>query len=183
MTKEETKKAVNVMLAYLDGKKIEAATSLGTFTCIDSPTWVWENNPNRYRIEEIKVAKFEPGDHVLVFGKYLARVIEYGYLGCMLKSLDGRLQKVDCFYKETDIQKIDKFDVNCLQPFDKVLVKDSDDAWKVNFFGYISNGNYPFSCCGCGFRKCVPYNEDTVHLLGTKNDAPAFYNTWDNDKK
>lgn len=55
------------------------------------------------------------------------------------------------------------------KPFDKVLVRDSNDhEWKAGIFSHYSEGvNYPFICIGCGYGYCIPYNEETKHLLGT----------------
>lgn len=56
--------------------------------------------------------------------------------------------------------------------FDKVLVRDSNDyKWKAGFFSHYSEGlNYPFICVGGGYGQCIPYNEDTKHLLGTTDE-------------
>lgn len=56
--------------------------------------------------------------------------------------------------------------------FDKVLVRDSNDyKWKAGFFSHYSEGlNYPFICVGGGYGQCIPYNEDTKHLLGTTEE-------------
>lgn len=56
--------------------------------------------------------------------------------------------------------------------FDKVLVRDSNDRkWNAGFFSHYSEGlNYPFICVGGGYGQCIPYNEDTKHLLGTTDE-------------
>lgn len=46
MNVEETKKAIAVMQAFVDGKNILHA---GGRT--ESPGWFWQNDPNRYEIE------------------------------------------------------------------------------------------------------------------------------------
>lgn len=58
------------------------------------------------------------------------------------------------------------------KPFDKVLVRDSNDhEWKAGIFSHYSEGvNYPFICIGCGYGYCIPYNEETKHLLGTADE-------------
>lgn len=61
-----------------------------------------------------------------------------------------------------------------LKPFDKVLVRDSDDGeWKADFFSHnrlVKDSDYYFSCVGNMWRHCIPYNEETKHLLGTTDD-------------
>ena len=61
-----------------------------------------------------------------------------------------------------------KFDE--LKPFDKVVVRCSEaDRWSIDFFSYkVSNG---YICTGdAWFGYCLPYNEETAHLLGTTDD-------------
>lgn len=58
------------------------------------------------------------------------------------------------------------------QPFDKVLVRDYDDGvWKADIFLNNSDGcNY--MCTGnVVWAQCIPYNEETAHLLGTNKDC------------
>ena len=56
------------------------------------------------------------------------------------------------------------------KPFDKVIVRCSKaDKWSIDFFSYkVSNG---YICTGdAWFGYCLPYNEETSHLLGTTDD-------------
>lgn len=56
------------------------------------------------------------------------------------------------------------------KPFDKVVVRcGKADKWSIDFFSYkVSNG---YICTGdAWFGYCLPYNEETAHLLGTTND-------------
>ena len=71
-----------------------------------------------------------------------------------------------------------KFDPKTLQPFDKVLVRDMDlENWKVQLFSNIIEGekHYPYLCINDHYMYCIPYNDDTKHLVGTKEEAPEFY--------
>ena len=71
-----------------------------------------------------------------------------------------------------------KFDPKTLQPFDKVLVRDSDVVdWKVQLFSRIIEDEeyYPYVCINESYKYCIPYNDDTKHLIGTKEEAPEFY--------
>lgn len=57
-----------------------------------------------------------------------------------------------------------------LKPFDKVLIRDFDSqAWQVSLFGYKDSDFY-YCCNGCGWNQCIPYNEETAHLLGTTGE-------------
>lgn len=77
--------------------------------------------------------------------------------------------------------KKEKFDPNTLQPFDKVLVRDIKTTnWKCKFFSHISESkNHYFVCTDSIWKHCIPYNDDTKHLVGTKNDAPEYYCYWE----
>ena len=57
-----------------------------------------------------------------------------------------------------------------LKPFDKVLIRDfGSQAWQVSLFGYKDSDFY-YCCNGCGWNQCIPYNEETAHLLGTTGE-------------
>ena len=56
------------------------------------------------------------------------------------------------------------------KPFDKVVVRCSEaDRWSIDFFSYkVHNG---YICAGdTWFEYCIPYNEETAHLLGTTDE-------------
>nr|DAQ19312.1 MAG TPA: hypothetical protein [Caudoviricetes sp.] len=74
-----------------------------------------------------------------------------------------------------------KFDPKTLKPFDKVLVKYSANRqWKCDLFSDVNDYlNYPYRCISCSYKCCIPYNEDTKHLLGTTDDAPEYYKYWE----
>lgn len=57
-----------------------------------------------------------------------------------------------------------------LKPFDKVLVRDfSRDKWSISFFSFKKEDLYV--CINhCSWNQCIPYNEETAHLLGTTDD-------------
>lgn len=69
-----------------------------------------------------------------------------------------------------------KFDPSTLQPFDKVLVRENDKyrQWFARFFErYEDNGYYTTS--GISWKYCIPYNDETKHLVGTTDEAPEYY--------
>ena len=72
-----------------------------------------------------------------------------------------------------------KFDPNTLKPFDKVLVKYNDTGrWKCAFYSYGSI-IYKYTTANSGYMYCIPYNEETKHLLGTTEEASEFYKYWE----
>lgn len=77
--------------------------------------------------------------------------------------------------------KKEKFDPKTLQPFDKVLVRDCDKGnWAHTTFGYIDKKSHYLFVCDRGlyWNQCIPYNEETKHLLGTSDKAPEKYINW-----
>lgn len=72
--------------------------------------------------------------------------------------------------------KKEKFDPKTLKPFDKVLVRNSrTDIWRCEHFSYFKESNaYPYMA-SASYIFCVPYNDDTKHLIGTDNEAPEYY--------
>ena len=74
-----------------------------------------------------------------------------------------------------------KFDPKTLQPFDKVLVRDSRQHWCCDLFSHIvkKESTYHYLCVGSAFEYCIPYNDDTKHLVGTTEEAPEFYRYWE----
>lgn len=78
--------------------------------------------------------------------------------------------------------KKEKFDPNTLKPFDKVLVKlSNDDVWIADFFSYYDKlEKYMKYVCVTHLAVfCIPYNDDTKHLLGTNKKAPEYYRYWE----
>ena len=71
-----------------------------------------------------------------------------------------------------------KFDPKTLQTFDKVLVRDINSSkWKIQLFSHVikRDVDYPYVCITNPYRYCIPYNDDTKHLVGTFKEAPEFY--------
>lgn len=85
------------------------------------------------------------------------------------------------------IKKV-KFNPKTLQPFDKVLVRNCDaDKWKCAHFSYMEPSfKGTIYVTSMLFRdrilyndNCIPYNDDTKHLVGTTDEAPEFYRYWE----
>ena len=43
-----------------------------------------------------------------------------------------------------------------------------------------SYDNYKYECCNLLYRFCIPYNDETKYLTGTKEEAPKYYRYWEN---
>ena len=74
--------------------------------------------------------------------------------------------------------KKEKFDTKTLNPFDKVLVRDNiNNPWVCDHFSYINHANICITTDRC--KYCIPYNDDTKHLVGTNEEAPEYYRYWE----
>lgn len=68
-----------------------------------------------------------------------------------------------------------------LKPFEKVLVRIPDGPWLISLFERLKlekdyeGDDWPFSCINGEWKECLPYNEETAKLLGTKDDYNGEY--------
>lgn len=80
--------------------------------------------------------------------------------------------------------KKEKFDPKTLQPFDKVLVRDNYLAcWRCAFYSHKwekeGSTTDRYATTDNSYALCIPYNDETKHLVGTKDEAPEFYRYWE----
>ena len=81
---------------------------------------------------------------------------------------------------------VKKFDPKDFKPFDKVLVRKGEESfhWAPHLFGMlIKNSEDRYNVIGIGntniWRRCIPYNDDTKHLIGSADDCPEYYKWWE----
>jgi hypothetical protein len=76
--------------------------------------------------------------------------------------------------------KVERFDPKTFQPFDMVLVRDEDDDdWGCDFFERLREGGaYRNVTLSTAWHYCIPYNDDTKHLVGSAQEAPEYYRWW-----
>lgn len=77
--------------------------------------------------------------------------------------------------------KKDMFDPKILKPFDRVLVRDYYNMeWNCDTFSHIKQeGPFTYVCIGSEWKCCIPYNDETKHLVGTTDEAPEYYRYWE----
>lgn len=110
---------------------------------------------------------------------------EICYTNCFVKASDEEratfIANAEKHYKgkyNPETLQVEPVKLECpfnLKPFDKVLVRDDpNQKWTVNMFSYYNreDNDYPYICVGNHYCHCLPYNEQTAHLVGTKE----FYN-------
>lgn len=73
-----------------------------------------------------------------------------------------------------------KFDPKTLKPFDKVLARlNKQGIWYCELLSFVDGDTNLIKCCGAYYQYCIPYNEETKHLVGTTEDAPEYYRYWE----
>ena len=74
-----------------------------------------------------------------------------------------------------------KFDPKTLKPFDKVLVRDGHfENWNCDIFSNIyDNEPCKYNTISNYWKYCIPYNDDTKHLVGTTDESPEYYRYWE----
>lgn len=153
------------------------------FNAIKEDGYRW--NSETKTLEYLIVPKFKVGDIVQDKDIYKVRITEvnvedelYGYVSLVANG-------VGCIsFNEQDNWELipDKFDPKTLKPFDKVLVN-SDGEWFCDFFSHYDDSVNQFNCTctgGCPYDYCIPYNDDTKHLIGKSiEETPEYYKCWE----
>ena len=78
--------------------------------------------------------------------------------------------------------KKERFDPKILKPFDRVIVRNiNNNIWHIQHFSHIEEKHtqYPFVCLCDSYAYCIPYNDETKHLVGTRDEAPEYYKYWE----
>lgn len=77
--------------------------------------------------------------------------------------------------------KKERFDPKTLKPFDRILTRDEHyEFWGCDIFSHISDDEpFKYITISNSWKCCIPYNDETKHLLGTKDEAPEFYKYWE----
>lgn len=95
-----------------------------------------------------------------------------------LKEFKKVLAKYNCYLEGNSINRKEskKFDFSSLKPFDKVLVRIDYYAslWTCSLYSHRDGDEFK-TINNCIWTYCIPYNDDTKHLIGTSMPAPEFY--------
>lgn len=52
--------------------------------------------------------------------------------------------------------------------------------WNCDIFSNINDDEpYKYNTISNYWKYCIPYNDETKHLVGTKDEAPEFYRYWE----
>lgn len=96
---------------------------------------------------------------------------------------------LNCGVKKEVLRSINckPFTYSDFKPFDKVVCRRKCDAhrtydsdvWRIDFFSkYYGGWSVPYQCMMDKYDQCVPYNEETEKLIGTRDDYDGCYKTW-----
>ena len=80
--------------------------------------------------------------------------------------------------------KKEKFDPKTLKVFDKVLAKMSNEYYCTWFADFVAEPSHeknetPLILGAKEADMVIPYNDETKHLVGTKEEAPEYYRYWE----
>ena len=132
-----------------------------------------------------KYSNFEKGFDSHVFFNIKKKIIEYNIHGHTLQDkilrlatdsekqqLFSALEKEGKAWDDKKKQIVDLKPECEFKPFDKVLGRnEKSNVWEADFFSnYREKSQYPFHCVGFNRKYCIPYNEETSHLLGTNDE-------------
>lgn len=83
-----------------------------------------------------------------------------------------------------------KMEQNQFKAFDQVLVRDANnECWRAGIYShYKSDDEFPYKCIGVDYSQCIPYNENTQHLVGTNQpysppQPKEYYVSWGPDSE
>ena len=135
--------------------------------------------------KELVEPKFKVGDKIVnSLRKYMG---PFGPQGVISEITDNKYIFTDSSYLyisnqdswELASNKKPKFDPKTLKPFDKVLIWHcASGCWMCEFFSHIT-GKYTCNCIDGCYTRCMPYNDETKHLVGTTDEAPEYYKYWE----
>lgn len=145
----------------------------------------YEWNSETMTLEKLIKPKFKVGDRIKNSNNHHSSTVAEIKDDCfIIKTLDGLghsyLTDKLPFSKQNEYELVaDKFNINTLKPFDRVLVRGNvGQRWTIDFFGFMDNNKgCPFVCVGHYVTQCIPY-EGNEFLLGTTDNCDEFYKNW-----
>lgn len=117
-----------------------------------------------------------------VYGCYNATPTTKEQYDELMKEMHDALYEWDTEKKELKKMCPNRFDPKTLKSFDRVIVRNNNGEWECAIFSHIKDYGdcYLYDCCYMIYRYCIPYNDNTKHLVGTKEEAPEYYRYWEN---
>ena len=149
------------------------------FDAIKENGYKW--NSDTKTLEKLVEPEFKIGDNIRKKGSYIAGTVveidkDYFY---KVEYNEGSVSYVN-IKSQNDWELVPKkFDISTLKPFDKILVRDSNEQiWNCELFdSYRNDKYYPFNGIAACYKQCIPYKSNE-HLLGTSDECDEFYKNW-----
>lgn len=73
----------------------------------------------------------------------------------------------------------ERFDPKTLKPFDKIIARVEGGIWFCELLSFIEEGRNLIKGFVSYYNYCIPYNDETKHLVGTTEEAPEYYRYWE----
>lgn len=131
---------------------------------------------DEHMFELVVEPKFKVGDKVR--GKYTNSI--YTISGITPTGYELTNGKTFTFNAEDCHELVTgKFNITTLKPFDKVLVRNTNNGrWRGQFYmSYDKNEEYPFECTYNCWMQCIPF-EGNEYLLDKTDNCNDFYKIW-----
>ena len=153
------------------------SSNYGDVTFFEISPYDWDHYPIRFHHHNLNI-----NSQPLIVSLTKDGRSVYGYDGECTLFPSKEQRDWSKFVRFWDKPKVEKFDINTLQPFDKVLVRDYTNVpWTIDFFSYRINKTKNIRGVKYCWVYCIPYNDDTKQLLGTSNDCPEYYKWWEEE--
>ena len=145
-------------------------------------TELWSDNYGTVKFVNVSI-EWDTPIRVKLTNRFIARYTEEGWCdkrfpaNCLLwPSRDCR----DWSKFTAPWLKKERFDPKTLKAFDKVLCKNGLEMWRCDFFSsYMETCVCQNVCISGSYSYCIPYNDETKHLVGTADEAPEYYRYWE----
>lgn len=167
-------------IIYIDLDKYHVAVSnnIGIDILFENQDY-WELVNDNFESKSIS-PKFKEGDRIVLKDN------PYNMPSLKIKTVTNELYILEegfLYITSTDERYVleNKFNINDLKPFDKVLVRyNSDSVWIAQLFeAYDKTQYWPIFCVGhTRYKQCIPY-KDNESLLGTTKECDDFYKIWE----
>jgi hypothetical protein len=137
------------------------------------------------KADEIKAAFEKLGIDVLDFGFADKTVVYCSIGGACVQSLPYSINLMHILYSHPDYQELPlpkpHYDISNFHAGMPVLVRaDNNCRWDYSVFSRITgNVDWNFAVCnGASVAQCIPFSDDTKHLLGTTDMCDEQYVNW-----
>ena len=152
------------------------SSNYGDVTFFEISPYDWDHYPIRFHHHNLNI-----NSQPLIVSLTEDGRSVYGYDGECTLFPSKEQRDWSKFERFWDKPKVERFNPKTFKPFDKVLgfYEVEGGSWECALFSHLTEKEHSAICAGIIYNKCIPYNEETKHLVGTKEDCPEFYKWWE----